>query len=67
MFEQEFTALETFGKIFLNRFFDNPGARKPNQGIGFTADDIAQHGKRSRGATECWISTQRDIRYLGIA
>ncbi|CAM3338581.1 hypothetical protein PANO111632_14890 [Paracoccus nototheniae] len=43
MFQQIFGALESFGQLFADGLFDDPGACETDQGIRFGDVDIAQH------------------------
>src|SRR5690554_862393 len=61
--QQEFTALEAFGKFFTNRLFNNPRPRETNQRVGFGDIEVAQHRKTGRYTTENRIRHHRNIRY----
>ena len=55
MFQQEFAALETFGKIFFNGFFDHTRTGETDQCAGLGNIQVTQHTETGGDAAKCWI------------
>ena len=45
MLQEEFTGLKTLGQLDAHRLFDDSGAGKPDQGLGFSDNDVTERGE----------------------
>ena len=55
MFQQKLAALETFGQIFFNGFFNYTRAGKTNKSAGLGNIKVAKHAKAGRDTAECGV------------
>jgi len=66
-FQQEFGALEAFGKLLADGLLNHAGAGKADQGAGLGNVEVAEHGKAGGDAASGGIGEHGDVGNPGVA
>ncbi len=66
MFEQKFRGLKAFWKIRASGFLDDSSAGKPDQGLWFGEDDVAQRSVTGHDTGHGGIGKHRKVRNAGL-
>ena len=66
VFEEEFAALESFGKFLSDGLFDDARAGESDQRARFGDVEVAEHGIRSGDAAGGRVGQDGDVRNSGV-